>query len=91
MAEKRGKRKRSPEDQEKVDTPRTNEPWIGQRSGMRYMSLLSIVLAIFMIWQLWPSEGPLRSILWGLGFGAAIWAVFGFSLAFNTYVRRRRK
>ncbi len=90
MANKKQPRKKKEEKTPKKEVPNINDPWIGQRVGLRFMALLSLVLAIYMAWQLWPSEGPLGSILWGLGFGAAIWGVFGLSLAFNKYVRRRR-
>lgn len=64
-------------------------PWLSTATGLRGMSVLSLVLAAFIVWQLYPSEGLLGSLLWGLGFGIAIWAVFTLSLAFNNWVRRR--
>ena len=64
-------------------------PWLSRGTGLRGMSVLSLALAAFIVWQLYPSEGLLRSLLWGLGFGSAIWAVFTLSLAFNNWVRRR--
>jgi len=67
------------------------EPWISQRNGFVYIGLLSLALAVFMGWQLYPTEGLGRAVLWGLGFAAAIWAVFGVSLAFNHWMRRRRQ
>lgn len=67
-----------------------NDPWISQRSGLLVMGLVSVALAVFMGWQIYPAEGLGSAILWGLGFAAAIWAVFGVSLAFNTWVRGRR-
>ena len=50
----------------------TSEPWLSQRTGFRAMGVLSLVLAAFMTWQLWPSEGPVGAILWGLGFGLSV-------------------
>jgi hypothetical protein len=72
------------------EVPRRNEPWLGQRTGLVAMGILSLALAGFMTWQLIPSEGVLRAILWGLGFAAAIWGVFFLSYLFNTRVRGRR-
>jgi hypothetical protein len=71
------------------DVKLTSGPWLSKRTGYRTIGIISLLLAAFMAWQLWPSEGPFRSILWGLGFGAAIWGVFFLSLAFNTWIRRR--
>lgn len=53
------------------------------------MAVVSLMLAAFMTWQLQESEGLGRAILWGLGFGAAIWLVFLGSLAFNRWLRGR--
>lgn len=69
----------------------TSEPWLSQTTGLRAIGVLSLLLFAFMVWQLWPSEGPLRAILWGLGFAAAIWGVFFLSLAFNRWVRGNKK
>lgn len=53
------------------------------------MALLSLGLAAFMTWQLYPTEGPLRALFWGLAAGVSIWTVFGLSFAFHKFVRRR--
>jgi hypothetical protein len=97
MARRRSKRKRRAAQprskaQEKKQEPARdfNEPWLQQRTGLIFMAVLSLGLGGFIAWQLVPAEGVFRAILWGLGFGAALWGVFGLSLAFNTWVRRRR-
>jgi hypothetical protein len=54
------------------------------------IGLLSVVLAVFMGWQLYPTEGLWTAVLYGLGFAAALWIVFGLSLAFNYLVRGKR-
>jgi hypothetical protein len=69
--------------------PAVNEPWLSQSTGLRTMAVVSLMLAAFMAWQLQESEGLGRAILWGLGFGGAIWLVFLGSLAFNRWLRRR--
>jgi hypothetical protein len=53
------------------------------------MIVFTVAFAAFITWQLAPTEGTGRAILWGLGFGAGTWAVFGLALAFNTWIRRR--
>ena len=63
-------------------------PWIEQKSGIMMIALLSAAFGIFMIWQLIPSEGWWRAILWGLGSAAAIWGVFLLAFGFNKLVRR---
>jgi hypothetical protein len=65
-----------------------NEPWLQQSSGLMMMILLSVAFAAFMIWQLLPSEGLGRSILWGLGSAAALWVIFGIAFGFTKLVRR---
>ncbi len=65
-----------------------SEPWIQQRSGLTMMALLSVGFAAFMIWQLLPTEGLWRSIMWGVGSAVALWVVFGLAFGFNKLVRR---
>lgn len=64
----------------------SNDPWIEKRTGITLIVMVSIALAVFVIWQLYPVIGP-ESILWGLGFSGGIWAVFGLSYLFNTRMR----
>lgn len=64
------------------------EPWLEQKSGIKLIGMLSVAFAIFMIWQLYPSEGWISAILWGLGSAAAIWGVFLLAFGFNKLVRR---
>lgn len=63
-------------------------PWIKPRSGLIVIAVVSVLLAGYMFWQLLPSAGFVDSLLWGLGAGASIWAIFGFSYLFNKLVRR---
>lgn len=65
-----------------------DEPWLEQKSGIMMIGLLSVGFAIFMIWQLIPSEGWISAILWGLGSAAAIWIIFLLAFGFNKLVRR---
>ena len=88
MAKKNRKRKSKPNNKKPV--PNLNKPWISQRSGFIAIGVLSVVLAIFMGWQLYPSEGLMSAIGYGVGFAIALWIVFGVSLAFNHFVRGKR-
>lgn len=81
------KKKKSRKNEQEIDL---NEPWIGRQSGLLVVGLFSIAFAGFVAWQLSAGLGWFEAILWGLGFGLAMWAVFGLSLAFNTWLRKRR-
>ncbi|MCA9874470.1 MAG: hypothetical protein H6659_10580 [Ardenticatenaceae bacterium] len=65
-----------------------NEPWIALRSGMTFIVLLGLGFAAFMIWQLYPTEGVWRALMWGAVSAVAIWLVFFLALGFNKLVRR---
>lgn len=68
----------------------TSDPWLSRRTGMTAMAVISLGLAAFMVWQLLPSQGIVQALLWGVGFGVALWGVFYLSLAFNNWIRGRR-
>lgn len=89
MANKKTRRKKTKK-KEQPPVP-LSEPWINRRSGFTVMGVLSLALAVFMTWQLYPTEGFGRAVLWGLAFAVAIWVIFGVSLIFNTWVRGRRQ
>ena len=73
---------------QKKQAPRKNAPWLSQSTGLRVILVVSLSFALFVIWQLYPTEGVFRAILWGLGFAVGVWGVFGLSLAFNRWLRR---
>lgn len=60
------------------------------RTGLIAMGAISLVMAVLVTWQLYAAEG-LTAILWGLGFGLALWAIFALALGFNTWVRGRSR
>ncbi len=65
-----------------------NKPWLNQRSGITMMLLLSLGFAAFLTWQLYPTEGFGRALMWGLISAAALWVIFLLSLGFTKLVRR---
>lgn len=71
---------------QKADSSR--EAWIKPRTGLIVIIVISVLLAGYMFWQLLPSEGFGGALLWGLGAGASIWAVFGLNYLLNKSVRR---
>jgi hypothetical protein len=81
---KKSKKKKKEQDlQQKL-----NQPWISMRSGVRIMAVTSLGLAVLTAWQVIPSKGWLEGILWGLLFGALVWAVFFGNLLITRFFRR---
>lgn len=90
MARKSDRNKRQG-GKEKKPVPVTNEPWLSQRTGRIVIIVVSLALVAFMTYQLTPPLGFGEALLWGIGFGAAIWGVFLLSYAFNRWMRRRKE
>ena len=65
-----------------------NQPWISMRNGMIIMTITSIAMAVLTAWQVIPSRGWLEGILWGLLFGAFIWAIFFGNILINRFLRK---
>jgi len=65
-----------------------NQPWISMRSGLKIIAVTSVVMAVLTAWQAIPSKGWLEGILWGLLFGALIWAIFFGNILLNKILRR---
>ncbi len=81
----------TPKKEQKPEPPITNEPWLGQRTGFTVIGLMSVGMFIYMVWQLHPTEGWGNALLWGLGFAVGIWVIFGVSLSFNVWLRKRTR
>ena len=73
---------------QKEETP-ANQPWISMRSGLITIAITSVALAVFMAWQVIPSRGWVEGILWGLLFGALIWAIFFGNILINKLLRKK--
>jgi hypothetical protein len=86
---KKSQRKRKQSSNKDNRNARSNDPWLSKRTGLIVMIILSIALAVYMIWQLYPGEG-IAAIWWGLGFAASVWVVFGIFYLFNIFVRGKR-
>ena len=84
---KRTKKKRKQSKQAQY-APGT-EPWIGKRTGLAIVGLVSLALAIFVAYTTAPGLGWGMAILLGLGFGIAMWGVFALAIGFNKWVRGR--
>ncbi len=59
------------------------------RSGLIVIAITSVALAVLMAWQVIPSRGWVEGILWGLLFGALIWAIFFGNILINKLLRRK--
>lgn len=59
------------------------------RSGVKIIAFTSIAMAVLTAWQVIPSKGWLEGILWGLLFGALIWAIFFGNILLNRFLRKR--
>lgn len=53
------------------------------------MIIASLALVIYMTYQLEPALGLGEALLWGLGFGLAIWGVFFLAYFVNKWLRRQ--
>ena len=82
---KKKKNKQQPTEQE--IEKRLHEPWISMKSGLRIMTVTSIGMAVLTAWQVIPSKGWLEGILWGLLFGALIWAIFFGNILITRFLR----
>jgi len=58
------------------------------RSGMIVIAITSVAMAALTAWQVIPSRGWLEGILWGLLFGALIWAIFFGNILINRLLRK---
>ncbi len=81
------KKSKKPKDQ-KEEKP-ASRPWISMRSGLIVIAITSVALAVLMAWQVIPSRGWVEGILWGLLFGALIWAIFFGNILINKLLRRK--
>jgi hypothetical protein len=65
-----------------------SRPWISMRKGVIIIAVTSVVMAVLTAWQVIPSRGWVEGILWGLLFGALIWAIFFGNILINRFLRR---
>ncbi|HMB24443.1 MAG TPA: hypothetical protein VKP08_16485, partial [Anaerolineales bacterium] len=75
---KKSKKKKAPKEEKQ-----SPQPWISMRSGLIVIAITSVAMAALTAWQVNPLRGWLEGILWGLLFGALIWAIFFGNLLIN--------
>jgi hypothetical protein len=83
------KKSNRPKKQKEEQNLNLNQPWISMRKGLIIIAITSVVMAILTAWQVVPIKGWLEGILWGLLFGALIWAIFFGNILINKFLRRR--
>jgi len=86
---KKKKNKQKPKERDQDIEKSLNQPWISMRSGLKIITVTSIAMAVLTAWQVVPVKGWLEGILWGLLFGALIWAVFFGNILITRFLRRR--
>ena len=53
------------------------KPWIQWKTGLVAMTIVSISLALWVVWQVVATEDNIgKGVLWGLIFGGSTWLVF---------------
>lgn len=73
---------------EKIKEDPKVQPWISMRSGIIIMAFTSLVLALFIAWQVSSSRGWGEGVLWGLLFAALIWVIFFGNLFITRFLRK---
>lgn len=77
--------KKRKHEKEKISAP---QPWISMQRGIKIIAFTSVAMAVLTAWQVIPSKGWIEGILWGLLFGALIWAIFFGNILLNRFLRR---
>ncbi len=68
-----------------------SEPWLGMRSAMIAMGVVSIGMAVLTAFTAAPAIGWGEAIFWGIVFGFGVWLVFGIFFYFNMFIRRKKQ
>lgn len=89
MAKKSGRKKQKKSGEKDQNRSAYNDPWLGQRTGLLIMGLASLVLAVLVVWETQSAVGMGQALIWGIGFGLSLWAVFLLFYVFNRWIRRR--
>jgi hypothetical protein len=64
-------------------------PWLPTRGGLITVGVTSFLLAAWTTIQATKVSSLGESLLWGLGFGASIWLIFGLVFFVNKFLRNR--
>lgn len=76
----------------KESVPFERKPWIEKNKGFKIITIVSIVLALWVGYQLFRSENDLgTALLWGGIFGGSTWLVFLGMNAFHSLFNKNKK
>jgi hypothetical protein len=67
-----------------------SDPWLGMRTGMIVMTIISIGMAALTAFTAAPAIGWGEAIFWGVIFGFGVWLVFGIFFYFNLFIRKKK-
>lgn len=85
---KNNRKPKNKKPEKKKEGKSLSQPWIPMRRGLIIIAITSVVMAVLTAWQVIPSRGWLEGILWGLLFGAFIWAIFFGNILINRFLRK---
>ena len=88
---KRSSKNRKKKSKPKVNmsTPSPEGAWLPSRTGLIILAVVSLALAVWVTVQGMKVGDFGQSVLYGLGFGASIWVVFGLVFFVNKVLRGR--
>lgn len=90
MGKKTRRRRRQREAKREQEPQIQREGWIGHRTGLWIISLLSLGLGLFMGAQVMPVSGFQVAVLWSLGAALSIWLAFFLTLTITAWIRGRK-
>jgi hypothetical protein len=64
------------------------QPSISKRTALIILAIISAAIAVLTAWQLIPSKGWAEGILWGLLYGALVWAMFFANIMIKGFLRK---
>jgi len=68
------------------------QPWIQRKTGFIAITVLSVILAGWIAWQMISMDGNIgRGILWGIIYGGSIWLVFFGMNFFHSLFNKKPK
>jgi putative membrane protein (TIGR04086 family) len=65
-----------------------SQPSISRRTALIIIAIISAAIAGLAAWQMIPSKGWVEGILWGLLYGALVWAMFFGNILMKRYLRK---
>jgi hypothetical protein len=81
-----------PKNAQKPKTPKEEkglaQPPISKRTALIILAIISAAIAVLTAWQLIPSKGWVEGILWGLLYGALVWAMFFGNILIKGFLRK---